>query len=723
MACNVESRPTLAVTLFASLFAVGALFSVPASAEVIARWDFADEDLVADEANAANAAATIATSGNSSFVSCSSNCAANFSSLNTLNTSEVVINIDTSLHADVSIAFSTRTSGTASKYWRVQANAGAGFVDLDPLIEEDSGGGFLDHNYSLGAFGDDVIAVRLVATDSVGDGSGEFIQADGEGAPSTAGTLRLDDILVEGTPLLDDGGIPVEPEPIDAGEPEPPLDGGVNDGGIGEDGGLPPEDAGVPLSPVLVVSELFFNVASGSDLGEEWLELQNLSDQNVPLDGVTIESTKNITPVVERSHTFVDTGVILAPGERIVIAQQSDLGVEACVDALLVVVDSEEFSFSQSASTQKVHVFAPARGDVPAFEFTLQYKGGDAPETASTNGASITFNDDTVGFEADCAYAPDAFGTPGLPAGACPVDAFACPDGGAPSPEGTPEEPEPAEPEVLPPNSPPTIVLDNVSSTGTGATIRWTATDAEDGDSIDVALFYDTDGEGFDGVLIARGLSGGQNQSFAWDLDGAPSGTYRIFGRATDSRGESVYGYAQGAVQVGSEQGGVATLVVVEPDGVNDGRDDGNILISWEALLPIGATGSVSLFYDSDDTGFDGTPIAAGLPLAGEGATLLWTPVDVEPGTYSIYAVLDWTGGQTAAYGAFVSLGETGCSCDQVGGSNLNTHQDGSVSLFQHLSPLDLLCPFAIAILGFLLSRRPRRRTRSFRADSFSRSA
>ena len=344
------------------------------------------------------------------------------------------------------------------------------------------------------------------------------------------------------------------------------------------------------------------------------------------------------------------------------------------------------------------------------------------PDSNATNGASLVNDGVTSSVETFCAYQPDAFGTPGLAPGACAGDAFVCEDAGTPGPEVGPGVEPGVEPDVIEPNTAPEIFVENIVASGSTVTLRWGATDTEDGDEVEVSFFYDLDDTGFDGVLIARGLPGGTNQTYAWNTTGTPPGTYRVFGRVTDSRGEVAYAYANGTVQVGGVEGAVATLTVIEPDGVNDSRDDGAVLISWDAVLPQGTTGSVSLYYDTDDTGLDGVPIAAGLTPSGEGSTLVWQPVDVATGTYAIYATLDWTGGEVSAYGGFVSINTGGCGCSQVSSGHRMTRgisrtgQSGanstdrhlSLAPFENISAIDLLCAFGLGIL-LLLTAVPRR--------------
>lgn len=175
---------------------------------VIARWDFEDEDDIVDEGYADNRANTITTSGNrpnpaypSGYDSgAGSGKAASFSSLNQQNQSYVEIPVDCRGFVEVHLRYAARCSNTASKYWKVQLSVGGGaFQDLDGIIELVGSEWLGEISFDLlGVEHASNVRVRLVPTDSAGDGSGVWIQADGEGEPTAAGTFRIDDVLITG---------------------------------------------------------------------------------------------------------------------------------------------------------------------------------------------------------------------------------------------------------------------------------------------------------------------------------------------------------------------------------------------------------------------------------------------------------------------------------------------------------------------------------------------
>lgn len=100
-------------------------------------------------------------------------------------------------------------------------------------------------------------------------------------------------------------------------------------------------------------------------------------------------------------------------------------------------------------------------------------------------------------------------------------------------------------------NKPPTITITSPSAPeepGSGSyTIRWTADDPDD-EAI-VSLYYDRDGTGRDGRLIAHCLSEGDG-SYVWDTSEVGSGTYYVYGRIDDGRNLAVVSYSAGTVKV-----------------------------------------------------------------------------------------------------------------------------------------------------------------------------
>jgi uncharacterized repeat protein (TIGR01451 family) len=82
-------------------------------------------------------------------------------------------------------------------------------------------------------------------------------------------------------------------------------------------------------------------------------------------------------------------------------------------------------------------------------------------------------------------------------------------------------------------------------------TIKWNAFDTDSQAKIN--LFYDTDNQGFDGVLIASGLTETDGEgSFVWNTENVPKGDYFIYGKIEDENNSPVFSYSKGQVKLDS---------------------------------------------------------------------------------------------------------------------------------------------------------------------------
>jgi hypothetical protein len=99
--------------------------------------------------------------------------------------------------------------------------------------------------------------------------------------------------------------------------------------------------------------------------------------------------------------------------------------------------------------------------------------------------------------------------------------------------------------------------------------------------------------------------------------------------------------------------GGVVALVTLLQPAQNLYTTGQSILISWQDNFPTpGAT--VSLYYDTDNTGEDGTLIVSGLDEATDGAgdSFMWDTTGLSDGAYFVYAIVSDGTTTGASYGA-----------------------------------------------------------------------
>ncbi|MFC1848936.1 hypothetical protein ACFL27_01895 [candidate division CSSED10-310 bacterium] len=173
--------------------------------------------------------------------------------------------------------------------------------------------------------------------------------------------------------------------------------------------------------------------------------------------------------------------------------------------------------------------------------------------------------------------------------------------------------------------------------------ITWEAGDT-DSDAF-IALYYDPDNTGDDGVLIVDGIIEiDDHDSFLWDTSGLPPGQYYIYGAADDGVNEVYYRYSYGPVTVQHNGPGInisPSITIVEPDGTDDVLEN-QAVIRWEDSDPDDAA-LITLYYDTDNAGYDGVQIAENIREDNEEDTFLWSTSGLSEGDYYIYARIDDT--------------------------------------------------------------------------------
>ncbi|MCP4546533.1 MAG: T9SS type A sorting domain-containing protein [bacterium] len=125
----------------------------------------------------------------------------------------------------------------------------------------------------------------------------------------------------------------------------------------------------------------------------------------------------------------------------------------------------------------------------------------------------------------------------------------------------------------------PSIVLSQPASTTTQTTIEWNAID-EDSDA-EISLYYDADGQDFNGVLIERGISEDQsNGSFTWDVpDSLVQGTYHVYAIISDGLSAPSMSYAPGAILVERDN------LIPAPGTFNVSETDTSLSLAWDYVV------------------------------------------------------------------------------------------------------------------------------------------
>lgn len=192
-------------------------------------------------------------------------------------------------------------------------------------------------------------------------------------------------------------------------------------------------------------------------------------------------------------------------------------------------------------------------------------------------------------------------------------------------------------------NTPPSITMLTPPSAGAEAdasyTLSWTDSDPDDNATI--ALFYDTDSSGFDGVPIPGAQSiqedpDGTGDQFAWNISSLPDDArYWVYATINDGTNPVARSYAPGSLFV-NHVNDAPWITLTAPSGA-DTAQGGAYRVSWTDGDP-DDDASISLFYSPVGAPGESTLIVQGLSEDDAANFHDWNVSSVPPGTYRIYA-------------------------------------------------------------------------------------
>ena len=188
-------------------------------------------------------------------------------------------------------------------------------------------------------------------------------------------------------------------------------------------------------------------------------------------------------------------------------------------------------------------------------------------------------------------------------------------------------------------NSPPSInvtepdgVNDNADNT---YQIRWTDEDSDD--SATIALYYDSNSSGQDGTLIVGSLSeDDETDLYNWNTTSIADGQYYVYAVIDDQMNDPVVDYSNGPVTISHNQS--PNIQIVEPNGIDDQADD-SFQIRWTDEDPDNDA-AISLYYDINNSGQDGTLITGGLSENDAIDAYTWNTTSLAEGSYYVYAII-----------------------------------------------------------------------------------
>ncbi|MBN2358800.1 MAG: lamin tail domain-containing protein [Deltaproteobacteria bacterium] len=456
-----------------------------------------------------------------------------------------------------------------------------------------------------------------------------------------------------------------------------------------------------------IITEIFYN-PPGTEGSFEWFEIYNPGPGELALAGMVVESRVATNP---RLGNVPAGASALAAGSYAVLAKSALLGTN-CRTAGVTIVLEGDFGLNNSNDTgvdnPRIALFPPGTTDVvnttPWDIVGYRESGFSAAADAQTLQLVDTGADNYIGSNwslsplTGCqpwAISPAGplYGNPGRENTWCyrGLDAGLVEDGGTssgspvclPPPDGG--YPDTSMPDrsggidagpgvdvpgydLVPidagPQNPPSIAVSQPAGAVVArpsVEIVYSASDP-DNDPLTVALLYDTDASGNDGVLIADGLD--PVGSHTWTPAGVPAGSYRILGRALDARGGIAYAYAAGSVTVEAQAVTAPLLTIVKPDG-NEGEIDAQCEI---VFTHNNVAGTVSLYYDTDSSGENGQPIVGGLAVPGGPTRVSWDTRAVASGSYYVYGRYQTSSGAAVSYSAAavtIRHANEGCGCEQ----------------------------------------------------------
>jgi len=161
-------------------------------------------------------------------------------------------------------------------------------------------------------------------------------------------------------------------------------------------------------------------------------------------------------------------------------------------------------------------------------------------------------------------------------------------------------------------------------------TIEWTARSLDGGL---ISLYYDNDNSGQNGQLIVGNLTEGAQTSYVWDSLPVASGDYYIYANINDGLTPPVWDYSDGKITINKSP----SITILNPSA--DVGANSNYQITWTAT-DVDDQAAIALYYDDDNSDFDGTLITDSL-LEGTHSSYTWNTSALDERDYYLYAIID----------------------------------------------------------------------------------
>jgi hypothetical protein len=184
----------------------------------------------------------------------------------------------------------------------------------------------------------------------------------------------------------------------------------------------------------------------------------------------------------------------------------------------------------------------------------------------------------------------------------------------------------------------------------TSYVIVWKDDDPDD--DAEISLYYDTDSSGRDGIPIAEGISeDSEDDQYSWDTSELAAADYYVYAVIDDGINDADADYADHPVTVSHVSGdNEAPIITITEPAAGGNTATSSFRIRWTDS-DIDDDASISLYYDTDNTGYDGTLIVSGLSEDSSGDSYLWSTSALAEDEYYVYAVIyDGTNAGVNAY-------------------------------------------------------------------------
>ncbi len=250
---------------------------------------------------------------------------------------------------------------------------------------------------------------------------------------------------------------------------------------------------------------------------------------------------------------------------------------------------------------------------------------------------------------------------------------------------------------ALKPNTPPSLSIsqpDGTSDTiAQDASYNVTYTLSDTDNVVTAAFYYDTNNTGLDGTAISGACATaaeGTGATCSWNTTGVTPGSYYVYGITNDGVNPQVSAYSSGQITINARP----TISVSQPDGTSDTiAQDASYNVTY-TLSDTDNVVTAAFYYDTNNTGLDGTAISGACATAAEGtgATCSWNTTGVTPGSYYVYGITnDGVNPQVSAYssGQITINARPTISVSQPDGVSDTVNQGDSYNITYSLSDSD----------------------------------